>query len=551
MAKLILSDVGSLASQVTAQNTINANNALIEAAMENTLSRDGTTPNTMDADIDINGNNLLNLPYPASDTEPIRLGDLTTLLEAADKVLVDSITSGDAAKLVKVRDDESGYEYSSITATDAGALAIPVSINIASTTTIDSVLDEDSLSSNSATALATQQSIKAYVDAQVTAQDLDFQGDSGGALSIDLDSETLTIAGTDGIVTSGTTNTLTVGTDAILQDLDTLGAAASDGQFIVATGAGAFAYESGDTARISLGVGTTDSPVFAGIQIGDATAGLFYDSTNDRIAIGAEEYSMTVAAGSVPSKFAVHSDGTEAVSEYHVHSTGSSLLDGPVIYGARSDGTEASPTIVVDTDYLFSIAAIGYDGTDYAQGGRIDFVVDGTPGAGDMPTSMKFYTSADGSETPTLALTIDPTQIATFANTPVVGANNVLDAGDLGVTVQAYDVDTLKADTADILTTGFATTSYSGGTVSSGTYTPDEANGNKQYITANGAFTLAVPTNDCNIELEITNGASAGSITTSSYTKVSGSYATTNTNKYLFYITKTQNYSFINIVDLN
>ena len=43
------------------------------------------------------------------------------------------------------------------------------------------------MSSNSATAFASQQSIKAYVDSQVTAQDLDFQGDSGGALSIDLD----------------------------------------------------------------------------------------------------------------------------------------------------------------------------------------------------------------------------------------------------------------------------------------------------------------------------------------------------------------------------
>ena len=45
------------------------------------------------------------------------------------------------------------------------------------------------MSSDSATAIATQQSIKAYVDAQLTAEDLDFQGDSGGALSIDLDSE--------------------------------------------------------------------------------------------------------------------------------------------------------------------------------------------------------------------------------------------------------------------------------------------------------------------------------------------------------------------------
>ena len=78
---------------------------------------------------------------------------------------------------------------------------------------ITAINDEDNMASNSATALATQQSIKAYVDSQVTAQDLDFQGDSGGALNIDLDSETMTIAGGTGIDTSGSGNTLTVAID--------------------------------------------------------------------------------------------------------------------------------------------------------------------------------------------------------------------------------------------------------------------------------------------------------------------------------------------------
>ena len=76
---------------------------------------------------------------------------------------------------------------------------------------VTGVLDEDNFASNSNTKLATQQSIKAYVDSQITGSDLDFQGDSGGALSIDLDSETLTIAGTaNEIVTSGSGNTLTI-----------------------------------------------------------------------------------------------------------------------------------------------------------------------------------------------------------------------------------------------------------------------------------------------------------------------------------------------------
>ena len=81
------------------------------------------------------------------------------------------------------------------------------------------VLDEDDMSSDSATQLATQQSIKAYVDSQVTAQDLDFQGDSGGALSIDLDSETLTIAGGTGIDTVGSGNGVTASIDATVTTL--------------------------------------------------------------------------------------------------------------------------------------------------------------------------------------------------------------------------------------------------------------------------------------------------------------------------------------------
>ena len=79
--------------------------------------------------------------------------------------------------------------------------------------TITAFVDEDNMASDSDTLVPTQQSVKAYVDAQLTASDLDFQGDSGGALSIDLDSETLDIAGGTGISTAGSGNTLTVTLD--------------------------------------------------------------------------------------------------------------------------------------------------------------------------------------------------------------------------------------------------------------------------------------------------------------------------------------------------
>ena len=81
------------------------------------------------------------------------------------------------------------------------------------------ILDENDMATNSATALASQQSIKAYVDAQVTAQDLDIIGDTGGALSIDLDSETLTLAGGTGIASVGGTNTITFNIDSTVATL--------------------------------------------------------------------------------------------------------------------------------------------------------------------------------------------------------------------------------------------------------------------------------------------------------------------------------------------
>ena len=73
------------------------------------------------------------------------------------------------------------------------------------------VLDQDTLSSNSATQLATQQSIKAYVDNQIDADmDLVFAGDSGGNLQITMDSETMTWAGGTNITTAASSNTVTI-----------------------------------------------------------------------------------------------------------------------------------------------------------------------------------------------------------------------------------------------------------------------------------------------------------------------------------------------------
>jgi hypothetical protein len=63
---------------------------------------------------------------------------------------------------------------------------------------------------------------------------------------------------------------LTQAFDAVLEDLSALSEVA-DNEFIVGTGAGTYAHESGATARTSMGVGTGDSPQFTGIELGHAS----------------------------------------------------------------------------------------------------------------------------------------------------------------------------------------------------------------------------------------------------------------------------------------
>jgi hypothetical protein len=165
--------------------------------------------NTLQANLDINGFNIIS----ARSNENIRIipnGTGTVELEKSTNItgaLTVSTTAGITGN-----------------ATVGGTLGVTglstlASFKGATGATVTAILDEDTMTSDSATALATQQSIKAYVDAQVTASDLDFQGDTGGALAVDLDSQTFTIAGGTGIDTAGSGQTLTINIDSTVATL--------------------------------------------------------------------------------------------------------------------------------------------------------------------------------------------------------------------------------------------------------------------------------------------------------------------------------------------
>lgn len=107
MSKITLSDLVNLENQTTAVSAINDNNAILEDALTNTLSRDGDLPNHMLAVLDMNSNRIINLPQPVSAFDPLRLQDLEDFLDGGLNITIADF------KLTRVVVTGTNYTYAS------------------------------------------------------------------------------------------------------------------------------------------------------------------------------------------------------------------------------------------------------------------------------------------------------------------------------------------------------------------------------------------------------------------------------------------------------
>ena len=114
--------------------------------------------------------------------------------------------------------------------------------------------DEDNMSSNSATALASQQSIKAYVLATIDAQDVDIAADSGSNIAIDLDDEVFTLAGGTGLASATGTNSVTLSIDSTVATLT--GSQTFTNKTFTSPSINALTFASGQTTS-GLNIGAT------------------------------------------------------------------------------------------------------------------------------------------------------------------------------------------------------------------------------------------------------------------------------------------------------
>ena len=260
-----------------------------------------------------------------------------------------------------------GLEFSSLSGTGA--------------VSITDILDEDNMASDSATALATQQSIKAYIDSTSTAQDLDFQGDSGGVLSIDLDSEVLDIAGGTGIDTVGSGNTLTASIDSTVATLagtqtltnKTLTTPIISGTAVTATGAELNILDgvTSSTAELNILDGVTSTTAELNILDGvtSTTAEL---NILDGVTSSTAELNILDGVTSTASELNILDGVTATTDELNYNDTGAAV--GTVV---------ASKTVTVDANKDVSgfreVVATGFTGTlDGVLGGGTPATVNAT-----------------------------------------------------------------------------------------------------------------------------------------------------------------------------
>lgn len=127
MSKITLTNLANLQNENTAVSAINANNAVLTTAFDNTLSRDGTVPNTMGANLDMNANQILNLPAPATVNSPARLIDVTSPATIASVPPVG--TSGAVVGLLNANKTDSGNNTFTGTNTFSGTTNLTLQAN--------------------------------------------------------------------------------------------------------------------------------------------------------------------------------------------------------------------------------------------------------------------------------------------------------------------------------------------------------------------------------------------------------------------------------------
>jgi hypothetical protein len=106
------------------------------------------------------------------------------------------------------------------------------------------------------------------------------------------------------------------------------------------------------------------------------------------------------------------------------------------IFAKHRSNSIGGTTVVIADDQVGALSFQGSDGTEFVEAARIEALVDGTPGANDMPGRLVFSTTSDGSASPTERMRIG-------SNGTVLIGKTSAGIGNAGIELDAASQDAM------------------------------------------------------------------------------------------------------------
>lgn len=325
MSKLILNNLVNLQNETTAVSTINNNNAAIVAAVENTLSRDGTSPDQMTSNFDMNNYRIMNLPDPVNVTEPVNLRTLNQSTTGSGNVPAGGTTG---QSLVKTSNTSYAMNWGTpvINLTGPITSAGPVT-SVASQTGTGStfvmsvaptITGHPTIEGTTSTgATGTGQLVFNTTPNLITPSIGVATATTVNKVTITAPASAATLTIPDGVTltgpaTSGTA--MTLGNTETVTGVKTFGAAGNVGKLVVA------GTTSGTTVlnAASVASGTLTLPAATDVLVGKATTDTFTNKTLDSAGAGnvLQVGSVTLSKGQYPAETTTGNATAGNVGEY-------------------------------------------------------------------------------------------------------------------------------------------------------------------------------------------------------------------------------------------